>query len=196
MALNTEVYGARDAGLSNTIVGIFATTHDAREAIKHLHKGNFKQTWLGVTKPPDGATGEPLVEDPNSLSRFFAADRLPLHRALLQHGVSEEQAEEIEANIAPGCAVLTVYGEDNPQRVSELLRENKGHVVDAGGAFPEAVAIAGQNPRTGVDRDERKANENEARFDRAEETRYAGTADPDEFYEETEFIEARPRIGI
>jgi hypothetical protein len=202
MALNSDLYDTRPSGLSNTIVGIFAATKDAREAIKHLHKGKFTQTWLGITKPAD-STGEPLVEDANSFSRFVSADRMSLHKALLERGVSESQAQQIEEDIAPGCAVLTVYGEDNPARVSEILSANKGHVIDAGAELPTAVSIAGQRPRTGVTSDERKENERqmdresrpdgEARHDRDHRE---SLGDDEYAYDEAEFVEWRPRVGV
>ncbi|GAC1444855.1 MAG: hypothetical protein PVSMB8_13110 [Vulcanimicrobiaceae bacterium] len=149
------------SSLSNTLAAVYATQKDAREAIKELHKAGFKQTWLGMTKPADSATGEPMVEDPGSLSRFISAggDRMPLHRALLQHGISETQAEQIESEIAPGCAIVTAYGEDNPAKAHELLTLHKGQVVGGALDMPEAVRIASAQPRTGVDKEERKEAE-------------------------------------
>jgi len=206
MALNSQTYDSNDAsgaystrgesGRSNTIVGIFARTQDARSAVKDLHKGKFKQTWLGITKPSDNATGEPLVEDPNPLSRFFSADRMSLHRALLDHGVSESQAEQIEEDIAPGCAVLTVYGEDDPVRVSELLRQNKGHVIDAGSELPSAVSIAGS--RSGdSELTTSERYESEPRQDAEPRHEELWAADDEVYgYNEAEFVEWRPRTGV
>lgn len=151
---------------SNTLAAIFATADDARESLKDLHKAGFKQTWLGVTKPGQRA-GEPLVEQPGSaIARFIALqdDAMPLHRALLEHGLTEQQAREIDRDIAVGCAVVTVYGEDNPQRASQVLSAHKGDVV-ASNETPDAVARASESPRTGVPKDERKAAESDREID-------------------------------
>lgn len=151
--------GSNDgADLSNTLAAVYATQTDAREAIKELHKVGFKQTWLGLTKPADSTSGEPMVEDPSGLARFIGGDRMSLRRALLQHGISQTQAERIEGEIAPGCAIVTAYGEDNPMRAREVLEAHKGQIVGGSLDTPEAVQIASADPRTGVekkhDRDE------------------------------------------
>ncbi len=154
MAFGTNSASSR----SNTLAAIYATQTDAREAIKDLHKFGFKQTWLGMTKPADGMSGEPMVEDPGGLARFISAggDRMPLRRALLAHGISETQAEQIEGEIAPGCAIVTAYGEDNPMKAGELLTLHKGQLVGGSLDLPEAVVIASAEPRTGVDKEEAK----------------------------------------
>jgi hypothetical protein len=123
---------------NTTIVAIFAIEQDARQTVKDLRKAGFAQTWIGITKKQDAAAGEPVVEDANPLVRFFSADRLPLHKALLLHGVAEKQAQSIEAQIVAGCSVVTVYGEDNPSRASELLQSANGLVVDVDGATHQA----------------------------------------------------------
>lgn len=148
---------------SNTLAAIFATQKDAREALKDLHKAGFKTTWLGITRTPDGDTGEPTVEDPSGLARFISAggDRQSLHKALIAHGIGESQAQRIEREIAPGCAIVTVYGEDNPEKVAELLDAHKGHVVGVDGTMPTAVEIASMSPTTGVEKDDRKMAERE-----------------------------------
>lgn len=147
---------------TNTLAAIFATKHDARDAVKDLHKAGFKNTWLGTTTAPDGDTGEPMVEDPGGLARFISAggDRMSLHKALIAHGILEQQAQRIEREIAPGCTIVTAYGEDNPQKVEELFDVHKGHVVGTA-ALPTAVELASMSPRTGVEKDERKMADKE-----------------------------------
>lgn len=147
---------------TNTLAAIFATKQDARDAIKDLHKAGFKNTWLGTTTSPDGDTGAPMVEESGGLARFISAggDRMSLHKALIQHGIVEDQAQRIEREIAPGCTIVTAYGEDNPDKVEELLEVHKGHVVGTA-ALPTAVEIASSSPRTGVEKDERKMAEDE-----------------------------------
>jgi hypothetical protein len=143
--------------LTNTLAAVFATEHDARAAIKDLHKAGFKKTWLGKMLPDDRKTGEPAVEEAGGqMLRFFSGDptKKPLHKALLEQGVSESQASELEQDVAPGCAVLTVYGEDNPSKARDVLVANKGDVFDAE-ASPTAVRYASANPRTGRDGDDR-----------------------------------------
>lgn len=160
--MNSSFDSTNAATPSNTIASIFATQHDARDAIKDLHKAGFKTTWLGMTQPPDRDTGAAMVEDPGGLARFIGGgDRMPLHKALVAHGVVEAQAERIEREIAPGCAIVTVYGEDNPSKAEELLEAHMGHVVGATTAMPTAVEIASMSPRTGVQKDELKLAERE-----------------------------------
>jgi hypothetical protein len=140
--------------LSNTLAAVFATEHDARAAIKDLHKAGFKKTWLGKILPADQYTGQPLVEEPGTqFARFISGDpaKRPLLKALLAQGVSEAQASELEEDVAPGCAVLTVYGEDNPAGAAQLLLDNKASVFGSASATPSAVDAAAAEPRTGVE---------------------------------------------
>jgi hypothetical protein len=151
---DTETTGQR----SNTIAAIFATEHDARDGIKNLHKAGFKKTWLGKMREADRDTGEPTVEaDGGGIARFLSAgaERRPLHKALMERGLSETQAQAVESDIAPGNIIVTVYGEDNPDRAAECLQDAKGAVIDAAGAIPTAVRDASLDPRTGVDKDDR-----------------------------------------
>jgi hypothetical protein len=144
-----------DTERSNTLAAIFATGHDAREAIKELHKARFRTTWIGTMREFDRDSGEPTVESAgNPLARFFSAgaDRRPLHKVLIERGLTVQQAEQIESDVAIGMSVLTVYGEDNPDRASELLSEAHGQVIGGLDDAPPAVLIASEDPRTGVDR--------------------------------------------
>jgi hypothetical protein len=142
----------RDGQLSNTLVAIFATSHDAHAAIKELHKAGFRQTWIGVMNKIDRDTGEAIVDE-GGLARFLSPDRVSLSKALLKRGVSEDQALEVEQDIAIGCAVITVYGEDNPDRAADLLSGAKGHVIQ--GSAPSAVSLASESPRVGVEKDDK-----------------------------------------
>lgn len=162
--------GNQQSGLSNTLAAVYATQTDARNAIKDLHKAGFKQTWLGLTKPADSQSGETMVEDTGGLGRFLSlSDRMPLHKALLSHGISEPQAADIEGEIAPGCAIITVYCEDNPMRAQALMTEHKGKVVGGSLDLPEAVRIASLDPKTGVDKHDEKEKEKEKKHDEHEE---------------------------
>jgi len=149
----SQATAAGTSQLSNTIAAVFATEHDARAAIKDLHKAGFRKTWLGRILPADRYTGEPVVEETGGgLTRFFSGDlsKRPLSKALVEHGASEDQAAQIENDVAPGCAILTVYAEDNPAKARELLAGNKADVVEASGS-PTAVDVAGSSPRVGVE---------------------------------------------
>ena len=162
-------YDARTSLFSKALAAVYATQADARNAIKDLHKAGFKQTWLGLTKPADSQSGETMVEDTSGLGRFLSlSDRMPLHKALLSHGISEPQAADIEGEIAPGCAIVTVYGEDNPMRAQELMTERKGQVIGGSLDLPEAVRIASLDPKTGVDKHEEreKKHQEHVRADR------------------------------
>lgn len=149
---------------TNTLAAIFATKHDAQDAIKDLHKAGFKKTWLGTLAAPDGDSGAPMVESAGGgLARFISAggDRMSLHRALIQQGVVESQAERIEREVAPGFTIVTAYGEDNPKKVEELFGVHRGEVIGATTVLPTAVRLASAAPRTGVEKDERKMADEE-----------------------------------
>lgn len=95
-----------------------------------------------------------MVEGGNDVwARFLSAgdDRRPLHRVLMERGLSEAQSRAVESDIAPGCLLLTVYGEDNPQRVADILADDNGDVISPLGETPRAVELASRDPRTGVD---------------------------------------------
>ncbi len=133
----------------STIAAIFATEHAAREAARELRRAGYAQTWVGVTRKTDATAGEPLVEDANPLVRFFSADRLPLNKALQLHGVSEQQAGSIEAEIVPGCSIVTVYA-NSRGRASELLEAANGKVVYDDGTAQEAASPSGAKPGIGA----------------------------------------------
>jgi hypothetical protein len=176
---------------SNTIAGIFATDRDAREAIKELHKAGFKKTWLGKTHAADTQTGDTLVQNDGGgpLGRFLAGN-LTLRRALVSRGISELQAANVEDSIAVGCSILTVYGEDNPDRAVQILTDFKGDVVGTADALPPAVANASASPRVGVSHDEKREAEKERRED-AKLHRETGTAPLTADFGEEDFFERR-----
>jgi hypothetical protein len=166
MASYTDSNSLNSDRVSNTLAAIFATAHDAHDAIAELHKAGFKKTWLGKTRAADAKTGEALVDDPKGglISRFLNG-QVPLYKALVEQGLSEERAMEVESGIAVGCSVLTVYGEDNPQRVIQILEDFRGDVIGADGSFPTAVATASRSPRVGVSHDEKKMADEERHGD-------------------------------
>jgi hypothetical protein len=180
---------------SNTIAAIFATDHDAREAIKELHKAGFKKTWLGKTHAADTQTGDTLVEDANGgpIGRFFSGN-LTLRRALVSRGVSELQAANVEDSIAVGCSILTAYGEDNPDRAVQILTDFKGDVVGTADALPPAVANASASPRVGVSHDEKREAEKERHEDAKLHRDTATAPQSSDYLEEDDFFE-RPYPG-
>jgi hypothetical protein len=186
---------------SNTIAAIFATDRDAREAIKELHKAGFKKTWLGKTHAADTQTGDTLVEDASGgpIGRFFAGN-LTLRRALVSRGISELQAANVEDSIAVGCSIVTVYGEDNPDRASQVLADFKGDVVGTADALPPAVANASASPRVGVSHQEKREAEKERHEDAKLHRDRATSTLPPDFekldLEEADFFERQyPNAG-
>jgi hypothetical protein len=67
----------------------------------------------------------------------------------MERGLTESQARNVEGDIAPGCLVVTVYGEDNPQRAADILADDNGEVI--AGNTPRAVEHASRDPRTGIE---------------------------------------------
>ena len=65
------------------------------------------------------------------MARFLSAGsgRRPLNHVLIEHGLSEPQAQAIEADVAPGCSIVTAYAEDDPERVADLMYAQRGQVI-------------------------------------------------------------------
>jgi hypothetical protein len=132
-----------------TIAAIFASEAGARNAVQTLHKAGFRRTWLGTTAA--AGCDAAAAHGDGEAARFLSTgeDRRPLHRALIEHGVSEEQARGIEAEIAPGSVIVTVCGEDAPKRAAEILAEDAGDVIG-----PIALRVGIE--RRGNERDRRQ----------------------------------------
>jgi len=91
------------------------------------------------------------------LARFLSVDsgRRPLHHVLIEHGLSEPQAQAIEADIAPGCSIVTAYAEDDPERVADLMYAQRGQVVGGVDDALDARTPYGESEPTAMPRDGR-----------------------------------------
>lgn len=123
-----------------TVAAVFADGDAARDALADLHDAGFHHVWLGVTRTGADNTAEPTIETEGaggfmeSIGRFFSGEGSQgrgLHEALVHHGLGEEQARRIDATIAPGNAVVTVDGNDDPGEARRILRQNGGRLAGA-----------------------------------------------------------------
>jgi hypothetical protein len=130
-------YGS-ETQAGNTVAGIFATERDAKAAIKNLHKAGFKKTWVAKTREADRDTGEPTVDNPDAMDRLLGNNKVPLHRALIEHGLTEAQAQNLERDIAFGNTIVTAYGEADLQQAAQCITQANGEVIDATGTVPTA----------------------------------------------------------
>jgi len=138
-----------DAG---TVAAVFTDRESARDALAQLHEAGFHHVWLGVTQTDIDDAGEPTLESGGAggfmetVGRFFSGEGShgqALHEALVHHGLTEQQARRIDATIAPGNAVVTVDGNDDPGEAMRILRQS-------GGRFEGSAAQGLGNTSRGV----------------------------------------------
>lgn len=135
---------------AQNIAGIFIDRESAHDALTELHHAGFRRVWLGVTRA-DG--GEVTIESENAggfmeaMGRFFSGEESrggTLSEALVAHGLSEAQARAIDAQIAPGNAVVIVDGENDIAEATAIIEETGGKLAGAPAGAPAAPALAEQ----------------------------------------------------
>ncbi|MDQ2908078.1 MAG: YsnF/AvaK domain-containing protein [Candidatus Eremiobacteraeota bacterium] len=140
---------------AKTIAAVFTDGDSARDALANLHDAGFHHVWLGVTRSDPGNTTEPTLQSEgaggfmDAVGRFFSGEGSPgraLHETLVHRGLSEQQARRIDATIAPGNAVVTVDGNDDPGGARRVLRQSGGRLDDS--ATPSGSDVAGSDARS------------------------------------------------
>ncbi len=142
-----------------TMAAVFRDRESAKSALSELHDAGFRDVWLGVTGRDSDVTGEPTVESEGtrggfmgSLGRFFSGEGdapQALHETLIRHGLSEADAQRVDATITPGDAVVTVNGENDPLEAREII-ERCGGQLAIGGVGAYDVASGTQTYATGL----------------------------------------------
>jgi len=134
---SAQSFQAADSAQGDTIAAIFADRSSAHEALTELHHAGYRDVWVGVTRADSAGGAEATVESDGggfmeSLSRFFSGEETSghsLHDALIKHGVSQDLVRQTESSIAPGNAVVTVDGENDPEEAISILQQFGGRLV-------------------------------------------------------------------
>ena len=134
---SAQSFQAADSAQGDTIAAIFADRSSAHEALTELHHAGYRDVWVGVTRADSAGGAEATVESDGggfmeSLSRFFSGEETSghsLHDALVKHGVSQDLVRQTESSIAPGNAVVTVDGENDPEEAISILQQFGGRLV-------------------------------------------------------------------
>jgi hypothetical protein len=117
------------------IVAAFADRESAHVAAKRLREESFHKIWIGVT-----LAGTAIESEDESLGakigRFFSgeSDGSSLTETLMRHGVTETEAQRVERQLEPDCAILTVNGDNHPELAAQIV-ENCDGVVLSGQSF-------------------------------------------------------------
>ena len=117
-----------DHEAGRAIAARFASASEARAAVAALHKAHYTHTWLGTTSVAVASGGTETVTV-DSGGGFFSQTH-SLVDALVTHGVLGQTAREIERNIDPGEALVTVDPKDRDalQAIS-LLEQHGAHIA-------------------------------------------------------------------
>jgi hypothetical protein len=139
MTSDTERAHATEGDDERTVVGAFDRVETARAAAEALHDEGFHQTWIGVTHIEDvdsASSADTTVQSADEsvaakIGRFFSgtANGASLTDALMQHGVTEEDARRVDASIEPADVVLTVHGSNHPALAAQIITGFEGDVL-------------------------------------------------------------------
>jgi hypothetical protein len=129
---------------TDPIVATFSDRTPADAAICKLHDEGFRRTWLAHVEHVDpntfgGAGGtvgagreivRPIGENP--LVKLFRRGEKPtLYDALREHGLSDEDAKNVDGAIAEGSYILVVEGANDPVYAEEIVVAENGAIVAA-----------------------------------------------------------------
>jgi hypothetical protein len=138
----------------NDLLGVLVATFPIRacaeEAIRDLHHGGLRHTWLGVTKSAeDGgpsrtgfvASAHERVEGVgigHVIAHWFHRDRdETLYDALCEHGVADRVARRIDGAVGAGNSVLVAEDVIDPALVASIVIRHGGTILVA----PEEIEV-------------------------------------------------------
>ena len=142
-----------ESGQGGTIAATFTDKSSAEACLAELKSNEFTSPWMVVT--PATAAGRPehaIAESSDGplgrLGRFLGGAH-SLRRALIEHGVADDEAERIDASLALGGAVIVVDPGDRADLVTEIFRRGASRVLspgrDIGGRYPSTTdTVPGQ----------------------------------------------------
>lgn len=138
---------AAEAGRS--IVARFESPAEAREAIAALHKAHYTKTWMGATSVARTSTGDEAVTVDGG---GFLSSTQRLVDALVTRGVLGDTARQVEQQIKPGDALVTLDLQDKDSAVAQnILATHGAHLAgdeSYGAATDGGFWHASSQPRT------------------------------------------------
>jgi len=148
--MNANTRGMPTGGMM--IAGLFHDRNRAEQAIDELKRIGFQDRQIETTESSEvqRSSGGGFLD---SLGRFFtgsggrAPDRDSLHRAILDMGISENQARYFEDRFREGDELVAVEARG---RESEALDVLQRYGADTGSFSSEAVSDLPSNRTTGV----------------------------------------------
>ncbi|MBV8369395.1 MAG: hypothetical protein JO036_10795 [Candidatus Eremiobacteraeota bacterium] len=129
---------------ANSIVATFSDRTLVDAAVCELHGDGFRHTWLAHVEHVDpntfgGAGGtvgagreivQPIGENP--LVQLFRRGGKPtLYDALREHGLSDEDAKNVDGAITEGDYILVVEDANDPVVAEEIIVNEGGSIVAA-----------------------------------------------------------------
>jgi hypothetical protein len=129
---------------NHTVVAAFAEQATAKAAVQTLHDEGFHKTWIGVTrvdfeldrKADSGIITTKVDDDTigSRIGRFFTGGTggTTLSKALQHHGVSEGEAQRIDAALEPNDVLVTVNGSNHPELAAQLIEDAGGDLLSGG----------------------------------------------------------------
>ncbi len=131
-----------------TLAATFADKLTADAALAELKGGGFHEAWMAVTKPARGdettatvgsdrAFAQHAVAESSdgvigAVGRYFSGE-VSLRRALVEHGLSETEAVDIDESVPAQGAVVVVNAGDRSDEAASILSGGAIRVLDAQG---------------------------------------------------------------
>ena len=127
-----------------SIVATFSDRTQADGAMCKLHDEGFRRTWLAYVEHVDpntfgGAGGtigagreivQPIGENP--LVQLFRRGGKPtLYDALHEHGLSDEDAKNVDGAVVEGSYIVVVEGANDPVCAEEIIVAEGGSITAA-----------------------------------------------------------------
>jgi uncharacterized protein (TIGR02271 family) len=150
-------YGSTYGSGAQNVAGIFIDRESAHDALTELHHAGFRRVWLGVTR---AEAGETTIAPENAggfmeqIGRFFSGEEAQgqtLYASLTAHGLTDEQARDIDAQIAPGNAIVIVDGENDVVEATDIIEETGGKLAAAALSAPPAASLGARSADTAAD---------------------------------------------
>ena len=132
------------SGRFGAIAATFVDAQKAKDVFNLLLESGFEQPWMAVIEatPDDAKVADSSDGVMGAIGRFFGGTS-SLRKSLVDHGISDDEAEGIDASIEHGGAVVVVgYGQRIEVAISLLERE--------GGTIRSKPA-ADYDPRQNID---------------------------------------------
>lgn len=135
----------------DTVSATYSDTSSAETSLHDLKAAGFRKTWMAVTQAR-GEAPHAVAESSDgvvgALGRYFSGER-SLRHSLVEHGVSESDAREIDASLAAHGAVVVAQGGERVDEAASILARGASRVFGAEGErfarYPSTTdTVAGQ----------------------------------------------------